>query len=525
MEFVTKFFSAVSLLYLCVGVEAFSPTIACHENHKIRSGRNSAHVKIPIVNLSEEQYPGAPLYATKQQTCEDVIETGIKKESEDRRIVVECVESIESNSSSDESIDNHEYDGENEVQSDEEAELQRRRRAAMAARLLKKGTVPTRSRSGSVRDSKVKRASARETSVGTRREGSATRARSRTSGARGGGLSGQIMKGIRSTAAAAAAAKKKGARDGGSGNGTTSKECSSGSTMNKNVIQSTIDVLIEAQKEVRNIEIQSYGPVNEQKGNEHFEIFTRPEPGTILVERTKSKSTYSCTRERIKDNTIVRVATEKDDLNIAKLRLSVFSDFSPEIRRQFRSRSCEVLGNRRQKGATCIVASVDYRDAGNEFECKNDSAAHNWVIGSLECSTHEYAGTKLGMRRPSGSIMYITEVAVSPRARRTGAGTKLLQGIDELAKVRGVETVYLHVDVTNVAACALYEKAGYEILDPMDPVYSDFTTQLNLHDGATKGRNHHFLQKKITKKQTWLDYKEPEEKDRGVLGFEVLDIV
>lgn len=91
--------------------------------------------------------------------------------------------------------------------------------------------------------------------------------------------------------------------------------------------------------------------------------------------------------------------------------------------------------------------------------------------------------------------------------------------------MRGVETVYLHVDVTNVAACALYEKAGYEILDPTDPIYSDFTTQLNLHDGATKGRNHHFLQKQITKKQTWLDYKEPEEKDRGVLGFEVLDIV
>jgi hypothetical protein len=89
-----------------------------------------------------------------------------------------------------------------------------------------------------------------------------------------------------------------------------------------------------------------------------------------------------------------------------------------------------------------------------------------------------------------------------------------------------VETVYLHVDVTNTAACSLYEKGGYEILDSKDPVYSEFTTRLNLHDGATKGRNHYFLHKKITGQETWLDCETLlEKKNRGVFGFDILDLV
>ena len=37
----------------------------------------------------------------------------------------------------------------------------------------------------------------------------------------------------------------------------------------------------------------------------------------------------------------------------------------------------------------------------------------------------------------------------------------LLQGIDVLVRSRSVETLFLHVDVTNEAAIALCERAGY----------------------------------------------------------------
>lgn len=379
-----------------------------------------------------------------------------KQENIGRKILAECTNAQEDMAGAqeeqnerddvDNDIDNdaeskrdtrNEGSGEEDENEDEEMTLQRRRRAAMAAKLLKKGSSPVRSRGGSVSESNAKKASARDTSVGSRREGSASRVRSRSTGARGGGLSGQILKGIRGTAAAAVAAKKRNNSKGsGSGSGDTSK--GTAASVKDNMIQSTIDVLINAQNELRSVEKSSMGLLGSTRkgigygadtGLQHLDLPTKPLPGTILMDRLKGteSSTNILSKERIRENTIVRVAAVEDDEEIAKLRLSVFSDFSPEVRRQFHTRSCEVLGHRRMKGATCLVASVDYSDAGMEFEREKDSEAHSWVIGTLECSSYEFSGTQLGMRRPSGSIIYVTEVAVSPRARRTGAGTKLLE--------------------------------------------------------------------------------------------------
>ena len=60
--------------------------------------------------------------------------------------------------------------------------------------------------------------------------------------------------------------------------------------------------------------------------------------------------------------------------------------------------------------------------------------------------------------------MYVTEVAVRPGMRRGGAGAALMRGVDEVAALRNVETIYLHVDIANKAACALYERMGYHYL-------------------------------------------------------------
>jgi predicted acetyltransferase len=137
--------------------------------------------------------------------------------------------------------------------------------------------------------------------------------------------------------------------------------------------------------------------------------------------------------------------------------------------------------------------------------------------------------TELGLRRPPGSIMYITEVAVSPKTRRSGAGEMLLNGMNEIAKRKKVETIYLHVDVENDAAVALYKKVGYEILDSHNELYLQFTTKLNLHDGATRGRKHYLMSKNITKTQTWYPpiprqetVKSVPSQQRGTLGFDVL---
>lgn len=127
------------------------------------------------------------------------------------------------------------------------------------------------------------------------------------------------------------------------------------------------------------------------------------------------------------------------------------------------------------------------------------------IIGSIECSHQEFRGTMLGNCRPKGSLMYVTEVAVKTDARRSGAGAMLMRGVDEVARIRNVETIYLHVDVTNQAACNMYEKCGYHYLDKREVLYAQFTASLNLHDGAMHGRKHYLMCKNVCEKTTWLD--------------------
>jgi len=141
------------------------------------------------------------------------------------------------------------------------------------------------------------------------------------------------------------------------------------------------------------------------------------------------------------------------------------------------------------------------------------------ILGTAECSFHEFEGTSLGRQRKPDSILYITEVAVSPSARRKGIGQKIMESLDELAKIRGVETLYLHVDVNNLGALSLYARAGYSIASPSDPRYDEFTRSLNLHDGATKGRNH-FLLKKHLLEPTWIA-DTMTQSEKGTLGFEI----
>lgn len=216
---------------------------------------------------------------------------------------------------------------------------------------------------------------------------------------------------------------------------------------------------------------------------------------------------------------------------------STFMDsgrYKQSLEEKFRQRSCEVMNIRRQKGAVCLVASIPkiYRgdvlahmrnkELGNHNLLMSKPLSttrinHNhfedeeWIVGSVECSIHEFYGTSLGKKysqftptqrqqqqqKQSPNLLYITEVAVSPKARRIGIGSALLQGIDVYASSLNFSEIYLHVDVTNDAALKLYQNAGYQILNKFDKTYMEFTKSLNLQDGKTNGRNHYLLKKKV----------------------------
>jgi ribosomal protein S18 acetylase RimI-like enzyme len=259
-----------------------------------------------------------------------------------------------------------------------------------------------------------------------------------------------------------------------------------------------------------------------------------PFPGTYLV------GTIGDT-----DDSKVTIRTSiphsSDDTHIANLRLSVFSRFDEERQQMFRGQSIEVLNSRRKKGAVVLVAESESRSdypylnhmqsrivhghrygekgspqreqrsgAASVASMRNDDAPsrqteRGFIVGSVECSHQEFRGTILGNARPEGSLMYVTEVAVRPDARRCGAGAMLMRGVAEVASLRNIESIYLHVDVTNQAALAMYEKSGYHYLDMREPMYAQFTASLNLHDGATHGRKHHLMCKNLVKSLTWLE--------------------
>jgi ribosomal protein S18 acetylase RimI-like enzyme len=273
------------------------------------------------------------------------------------------------------------------------------------------------------------------------------------------------------------------------------------SKITQSAIQSTVNDMIKSSS-------HSMGLLGEESTTTTnlSEIQSNPPPGSVLVDCPKNS------RWKAADRVSVRVATQSDDLDISNLRLSVFSNFSPSMRQAFCARSCHVLATRRNQGATCIAATVPRY--GSILSTQKDI-----ILGTAECSIHEFYGTKLGSRRRQNSILYITEVAVGPTARRKGIGGKIMQSIDELARVRGVETLYLHVEVANYKALSLYERAGYQKVPPDNPIYSEFTKSLNLHDGAMKGRNHYLMHKDLDQ-PTWLPSQE-NASQRGTLGIEI----
>lgn len=190
----------------------------------------------------------------------------------------------------------------------------------------------------------------------------------------------------------------------------------------------------------------------------------------------------------------VRLATPADDVDVAYLRMSVFSDIAPALRPQFCARSCQAMAARRLRGAICFVATQEGPDT---------------IVGSAECSYHEFFGTQLGRCRQQNALLYITEVAVHPSVRRRGIGTLILRAIETWAQQQArdgyvVESLYLHVDVANRHAIQLYEKAGFFQVPSQETMFSEFTAVLNLQPGATQGREHYLLCKNLVAHPVWL---------------------
>jgi ribosomal protein S18 acetylase RimI-like enzyme len=386
--------------------------------------------------------------------------------------------------------DSHDYDGDSEKQiimddEDDDVDVAAQRRATLkrAALLGRKSGAGYRSNArGSVKE--------KSTSVGERKVGSASKAR------QGVGATSRIMDTVRKTALGTAAATEK--KRGSDKEKPTTTNSVKG-IITKSQIHSTIEDILK----MRRPSMHNPPTGQEDRFAAAVSLIGR---GMGFFGDTKNEALIAKSDEspfgRAKlnpwsidtNNISVRAATPSDDVDIACLRLSVFSDISPDVQNQFVTRSCQAIMNRRMRGARCVVATAPLTAPGGR--------SSNHLLGSAECSFHEFFSTKLGRSRRQHSILYVTEFAVNPAARRRGIGLRLLSALHE--QVRDAETLYLHVDVTNREAISLYEKAGYRQVESDDPMFLDFTASLNLHPGATKGRVHHLFYKDLVEDPTWL---------------------
>lgn len=274
---------------------------------------------------------------------------------------------------------------------------QRLARIGQADALLSRRSPRTKGRSGATSKSPPK-----STSVGERRVGSATKARGSATRSMT-RLADAMRRGATTNTSSSTlptTAKPKDPPDDGS-------SPSMRSNLSESQIHSTVESMLNTQHAI---------VLGETQRSRALRRHTLPPfPGTLLLEAERSTKPW-----RPADRVSVRVATDKDDLDIANLRLSVFSDFSVEMRKTFCSKSCQVLCTRRNRGATCVVATVPRY--GSIISGRPDI-----ILGSAECSFHEFDGTLLGQQRQRDSILYVTEVAVSPTSRRKGVGMKLME--------------------------------------------------------------------------------------------------
>ena len=488
----------LSLLLLCFFSTWLEPGASFQSNRHLAFGHQQQ--KLFLVEPKER---------TKQTTGRvSEIPIGTGEEPQLGSYVISASADEQREETDDESQEEYANEQEDSIE-DDEVKAERLAKAAKAAKLLSR-------RTGNKPSGKV---NSKSTSVGARRIGSASQARA------GSRSMARITDAMKKAALANTAPRKQNDKPDPSdrdGDGPSA-------AISMALIQSTVESMIQASASMGLLGEAHYSTAALDPNS-----WQVPAPGTVLMQAERSTKPW-----RPADRISVRVATLADDLDIASLRLSVFSDFSPDMRKAFCAKSCQVLSSRRNRGATCIVATVPRY--GSIMSQRPDI-----ILGTAECSFHEFEGTSLGRQRPIASILYITEVAVSPTARRKGIGQKIMQvrpffwtgslaacrmqhlkfhisciqSIEKLAKMRGVETLFLHVDVINFGALSLYGRSGYKQVPVNDPRYQEFTRSLNLHDGATKGRNHYLLQKDVLP-LTWLPETNNIEAPKGTLGFEI----
>ncbi|MBU3752793.1 MAG: ribosomal-protein-alanine N-acetyltransferase [Candidatus Nanopelagicaceae bacterium] len=93
--------------------------------------------------------------------------------------------------------------------------------------------------------------------------------------------------------------------------------------------------------------------------------------------------------------------------------------------------------------------------------------SRKYVVAIDENEIVGYGGIAL-----AGDVADIHTLTVTPKFRRQGIATELLQQLEEWASAQGITTFMLEMREGNSEAQPLYEKHGYEVISKRDNYYS-----------------------------------------------------
>ncbi len=146
---------------------------------------------------------------------------------------------------------------------------------------------------------------------------------------------------------------------------------------------------------------------------------------------------------------------------------------------------------RRKGGAGAIgaftVTAMTLQDIPGVMEIENRSFPTPWSPSSFrhEIEENPYASLFVAKRRDSGEViafacvwvideeMKINNIAVHPRCRGRGVGTRLLRFLLEFAAGQGCREATLEVRPSNETALRLYRRAGFLPVGRRKQYYTD----------------------------------------------------
>jgi len=97
------------------------------------------------------------------------------------------------------------------------------------------------------------------------------------------------------------------------------------------------------------------------------------------------------------------------------------------------------------------------------------------AVGLLAQVNGEVAGFIIGLVEKHGAIKagHVLTIDVAVKYRRRGVGIKLLEEMEKTFLKRGAETSYLEVRADNQTARRLYQRQGYQEIQPLYDYYSN----------------------------------------------------